>query len=77
MLKVIDLIIGEAPDYEDNGMVACPINAMLVWPMNTAAGLEAFSNPKVNSYIKKILDSWGDFLTSPDSCYMLDNSPTG
>ena len=39
--------------------------------MGTPAGFAVFSDPDVNSYLKKILDAWGFFLKSPSSRYVL------
>jgi len=78
MLKLFNVIITEAPDYEaDNVFVAFPINAILNWPMGTDAGIAAFLNPKVNAEFKKIFDVWSNFLTSPDSRYVLTTEDNG
>ena len=45
--------------------------------MGTPAGLAVFSNPKFNIAIKAVLDKWGTFLKSPESCGTLNDSPTG
>ncbi len=77
MLKVIDHVLTTAPEYDDTGMVGCPINAILDFPMITPAGLAAFLTPKVNSMFKKVLTAWARFLDSPDSRYVLNASSTG
>jgi phosphatidylserine decarboxylase len=77
MLRVFNHILGTAPTYNSTGMVGCPINAILDYPMITPAGLSAFSMEKVNSMLRKVLNVWTEFLDSPDSRYVLNDSPTG
>ncbi|KAH9487443.1 L-tryptophan decarboxylase [Psilocybe cubensis] len=76
MLDLFDLIIGEAPQYEDNDLVGFPINAILDWPMGTPAGFRAFTNPKVNEMFHKMFDVWATYLGTTDSAGVL-NSDTG
>jgi len=77
MLAVINHILSTAPTYNTTGMVGCPINAILDFPMITPAGLSAFAMEKVNSMFRKVLNVWAQFLDSPDSRYALNDSPTG
>ncbi len=77
MLKIIDHVLTTAPEYSHTGMVGCPINAILDFPMITPAGLAAFLAPKVNSMLRKVLRVWNQFLNSADSCYVLNDSPSG
>ncbi|KAF9267731.1 hypothetical protein L218DRAFT_977749 [Marasmius fiardii PR-910] len=77
MLSLFDLIIQEAPEYENNDLVGFPINAILDWPMGTQAGLSAFMKPKVNEMFKKMFDVWTVFLTSEQSCYVLSTEGNG
>jgi len=77
MLSLFDLIITEAPDYEDNDLVGFPINAILDWPMGTPGGFTAFVNPEVNAQFKKMFDVWVSFLTSSASCYVLTTADNG
>lgn len=75
MLRLINSIMTTAPEYNQSGLVGFPINAILDWPMGTPGGFAAFLNDKVNAQFKKILDEWGRFLKSPDSCYVLSDAP--
>lgn len=75
MLRLINHILTTAPEYNETGLVGFPINAILDWPMGTEAGAAVFLNAKVNRQLKKILDEWGAFLSSPDSRYVLGNDP--
>jgi phosphatidylserine decarboxylase len=43
--------------------------------MGTQAGVAAFLNNKVNRQLKKILNEWAKFLSSDDSCYVLNSDP--
>ena len=75
MILIIDYIMTTAPKFNKTGLVGFPINAILNWPMATTAGFAAFLNNKVNSLFKGILNHWGLFLSSPDSCYVLNKDP--
>lgn len=78
-LKHLNHIMHTAPELTiipgtptPQGQVACPINAILDWPMGTASGYLTFSNPKFNKYMRNVLKFWGRFLTSEilDMCWM-------
>ena len=58
-------------------MVVTPLGAILDWTMGTPAGFAAFRDPRVNAMLKKILTAWCEFLDSPDSLYVSDDSPSG
>ena len=75
MIIIIDYIMTTAPRFNKTGLVGFPINVILNWPMATTAGFAAFLNDKVNSLFKNILNYWGLFLSSPDSCYVLTTDP--
>ena len=45
--------------------------------MGTTAGMAAYRDPRVNAILKKVLDAWADFLNSPESLYVLNDSPQG
>src|SRR5579884_4275461 len=57
--------------------VATPLGAVLDWTMGTAAGFAAYRDPRINAMIKKILTVWCEFLSSRDSLYVLNDSPSG
>jgi len=77
MLRLFDLIITTAPDYQDNDLVGFPINAILDWPMGTTAGMSAFSREKLDAQFKKMFDVWSTFLTSEGSRYVLTTDANG
>jgi phosphatidylserine decarboxylase len=75
MLRLLNTILTHAPEFDQTGLVGCPINAIFDWPMGTAAGMAAFLNERVNAHLKRILNAWGRFLSSPDSAYVLNDHP--
>ncbi len=75
MLDLINGIMATAPTFNKTGLVGFPINVILDWPMGTSGGFAAFLNDKVNAQLKKILNEWAIFLSSPDSCYVLNDDP--
>jgi phosphatidylserine decarboxylase len=77
LLRILDHVLTTAPEFSTVGMVGCPINAVLDFPMITPAGLAAFLSPKLNRVLKKVLAAWAQFLDSPASLYVLNETPTG
>ena len=76
MMRLINEVLTMAPEFGGN-MVATPLGAILDWTMGTPAGFAAFRDPRVNAMIKKILNTWCEFLSSGDSLYVLNDSPSG
>ena len=77
MLVVMNHVISTAPTYNTTGMVGCPINAILDFPMITPAGLSAFLMQKVNTMLRKVLNVWARYLDSEDSLYVLNETDDG
>jgi phosphatidylserine decarboxylase len=81
MLRVLNYLITTAPSWNDFslkvGLVGLPINAVLDWSMGTPSGYAAFLDPDINAMLKKVLNAWGEFLTSPESATALDESENG
>jgi phosphatidylserine decarboxylase len=75
MLQLLNTIMTHAPEFDQTGLVGCPINTIFDWPMGTAAGMAAFLNERVNAQLKKILNAWGRFLSSAESTYVLNEHP--
>ncbi|OEU71508.1 MAG: phosphatidylserine decarboxylase [Desulfovibrio sp. S3730MH75] len=75
MLQLMNAIMTRAPEFNKTGMVGFPINTILNWPMGTPAGTAVFLNEKVNRQLKKILNQWAVYLSSPDSRYVLSDDP--
>ncbi|KAH0183189.1 hypothetical protein KCV03_g9895, partial [Aureobasidium melanogenum] len=81
-LQVLNHILTTTPHWNDQsekvGMVGVPINAVLDWPMGTPSGFAVFLDPQVNAMLKKVLNAWGEFLSSPESCEpALGDGPKG
>ncbi len=77
LLLLIDEVIRRAPEYNETGFVGVPLNAVIDWCMGTSAGFAAFRNDAVNAAFRKILGAWCDFLSSPQSLYVINDSPRG
>ncbi len=76
LLRLINEVLTVAPEFGDQA-VTLPLGAILDWTMGTPAGFAAYRDPRVNAALKKILTAWCEFLDSPDSLYVLNDSPTG
>ncbi|KAK1637388.1 phosphatidylserine decarboxylase-domain-containing protein [Colletotrichum phormii] len=70
-LQVVNVIMRSGPQFFDRpgnedamGFVAAPMNALLNWPMGTAAGYEFFRRREVNEAMGCVLGAWGGFLAS-------------
>ncbi|KAI0331119.1 phosphatidylserine decarboxylase-like protein [Cubamyces sp. BRFM 1775] len=77
MLRLFDHVIRTAPGYELGDYVGFPINAILLWPMATPAGMAMFMRQDVNDHFKKMFDVWSAFLTSEASRYVLNDQESG
>lgn len=75
MLRILNTIMTHAPEFNESGLVGCPVNAIFDWPMGTAAGFAAFLNERVNAQLKQVLCEWGRYLSSSDSAYVLNEDP--
>ena len=58
-------------------MVTKPLTAILDWTMGTEAGFAAHRDPRIIAMFRKILNAWSEFLSSEDSLYVLNDSPSG
>jgi phosphatidylserine decarboxylase len=76
LLRLINEVLTMAPEFGDQN-VTLPLGAILDWTMGTPAGFAAFRDPRINAALKKILTAWCDFLNSPESLYVLNDSPSG
>jgi phosphatidylserine decarboxylase len=78
LLRLINEILTMAPEFgPERTMVSTPLGAILDWPMGTTAGFAAFRDPRINAMLEKILTVWCDFLSSDQSLYVLNESPSG
>ena len=76
LLRLIDEVLTMAPEFGDDS-VTIPLGAILDWTTGTEAGFAFYRDPRVNAMLKRILTVWCDFLSSPDSLYVLNDSDTG
>ena len=77
MVRLINEVLTMAPEFGESALVATPLGAILDWAMGTPAGFAAFRDPRINAMLKKILSAWCEFLSSGDSLYVLNDSPSG
>jgi phosphatidylserine decarboxylase len=77
LLRLIDDVLTTAPEFSEGAMVTTPLTGILDWTMGTTSGMAAYRDPRVNGILKKILDAWAEFLNSPASLYVLNDSPQG
>jgi len=82
MLLLMNHILTHGPEFlvidgEPAGLIGFPINAILDWPMGTAAGFAAFVHPVINQHLREVLNAWGKFLSSPESTHVLNESAAG
>jgi len=76
LLALIDGVLDLAPEYGDEN-VTLPMGAVLDWTMGTPAGFAAYRDSRVNDALKAILREWCEFLNTPASLYVLNDSPQG
>ncbi|KAF7715891.1 Uncharacterized protein PECH_005772 [Penicillium ucsense] len=80
-LQVLNHLLTTAPSWTDKahrvGLVGLPINAVLDWAMGTPSGYAAFLDPEINAMLKKVLNAWGEFLQSPPSAEVLNDTAHG
>lgn len=76
MLRVINHIITRAPPWTHE-YPGVPMLLLLKSTMPTVTGYAFFQDPEINKIIKKILDAWAEFLSSPESTSVLNASSTG
>jgi phosphatidylserine decarboxylase len=77
LLQLINEVLTMAPEFSEDAMVVLPLGAILDWTMGTSAGFAAFRDRRINAMLKKILSVWCDFLSSGDSRYVLNDTPSG
>lgn len=81
MLRLLNHLMTTVPSWSDQeqrvGLVGLPFQALLDWPMGTMSGFAVFLDPQVNAMFKKVLNTWGEYLRSPESAKVLDTSASG
>lgn len=86
LLYHMDDIVVAPPSFvvakEDDGSessepIGVPLYLLFDLLSNTSAAYDLFRYPKFNDAMKDLLDSWGQYLTTPDSNRTLTNLPDG
>lgn len=77
LLLLINEVLTMAPEFSEGSMVTTPLAGILDWTMGTTAGFAAYRDPRINRMLKKVLDAWCEFLSGPESLYVLNDSPAG
>jgi len=77
LLNKLNKVLTTAPKYSSETISICTVSKILVSTMSTNAGFAAYTNDKINSMLKKILITWSRFLDSPESLYVINDSPNG
>ncbi|KAJ8082044.1 hypothetical protein AAF712_006092 [Marasmius tenuissimus] len=87
LLCKLDVVLAGPPKFciakDDQGKpiagepVGVPIYLMFDLLINTSAGSKLFQNHQFNVAIGALLNTWGEYLTTPDSSRTLNTSPQG
>lgn len=76
LMRLINEVLTMAPEFGDQN-VTLPLTAILDWTMATSAGFAAYRDEALNQMISRILSVWSQYLSSPESLYVLNDSPRG
>ncbi|AJY63057.1 phosphatidylserine decarboxylase family protein [Burkholderia glumae] len=78
LMSILDHVMRYAPPFSEEGLIACPINALLDWPMCMPSGYPLFRDATVNAHLGRLLSGWCDFLSGPHSReHLHERGPTG
>jgi phosphatidylserine decarboxylase len=76
MLELLNVILTKAPEYRATNLIrALPILSLMGRFAQTEAGSAVFLNERVNEQIQLLLNAWGQFLSSGESCSVLNTNP--
>ncbi len=76
MYLLIDDVLRSAPEFGEQ-MVSTPLDGVFDWAKATPAGFAFFRDPRVNDALRGVLDAWSEYLSSPASLSVLDDSDSG
>jgi len=76
-LNQLNSVLTTAPEYHSEPLSILPLTKIILHTMSTPAGLAAYRNEKMNVMLRKVLRAWAEFLNSPKSLYVLNDSPEG
>jgi phosphatidylserine decarboxylase len=81
LLQLMNAVLRTAPKWNNGvykiGWLCFPINVVLNWPISTPSGKAFFLNAKVNESIRKILNTWAEYLESEASAVVLSEDEGG
>jgi phosphatidylserine decarboxylase len=78
LMDIVDYLMTYAPPFSEAGLIHCPLNAVLDWPMCMPSGYALFRDPVVNAKLKQVLNVWSGFLNGPYSReYLNSSAPEG
>ncbi|ESK90051.1 phosphatidylserine decarboxylase [Moniliophthora roreri MCA 2997] len=82
LICIIDGIVTSPPAFQSTGTedtqpIGVPLYLILDLLSNTSAGYDLFRKPEFNKAMKALLDSWGSYLTTPDSGKTLNETDEG
>ncbi|RAK72176.1 phosphatidylserine decarboxylase family protein [Aspergillus fijiensis CBS 313.89] len=81
LLDNIDQVIQTVPSWtsavEQNCVIACPMNEVLIWFMNTRTGSHILARKDINVHFYAILQRWGQYLASAESAEAIHNGKGG
>lgn len=77
LLDLLNVILYQAPEYNDTELVGFPINTVLDWTMGMPAGFALFRLDSLNQMLREYLSVWCGFLNSEKSLYVLNDSEHG
>lgn len=79
LLDAIDHILGQAPSYDPDPAKQnfFPFYSLFLYMMYTRAGEAAFRNEALNEALRAILDQWCNYLESPQSRNVLNETEHG
>ena len=67
LLDIFASICQEPPKFENADLIGIPFYSMVVDLLNNEHGRAFFSIPEVNKHLKRIFDTYGEMLDSPES----------
>ncbi len=78
LMTILDSVMRYAPPFSETGMIVCPVNALLDWPMCMPAGYPLFRDETVNAHLGRLLGAWSEFLSGPHSrTHLHEHGPNG
>ncbi|MFM0630825.1 phosphatidylserine decarboxylase family protein [Paraburkholderia xenovorans] len=74
LMSIVDYLMTYSPPFSETGLIHCPLNAILDWPMCMPSGYALFRDPALNARLKRVLNCWCGFLSGPHSRRHLNSS---